>query len=66
MQELFRFDSKAQWVNKAASWYRTSGHPLRRTIAIDAQGRVCTCGVEFSRAETEGTYPIVVYLIDVR
>lgn len=59
---LFQFTSKTHWVNKGASWYRSV--PKHRHITVDSLGRICAHGIDFTRAETEGTYPISVYAID--
>lgn len=59
--ELFRFDSFTQWVNKAQRWFRTCGE--RKHICIDARGRICLSGLEFARARDESSFPIVVYRI---
>lgn len=62
--ELFRFESHQQWVNKARSWYATCGYSSRKLVAIDAAGRIVVSGLEFSRAEAEGTFPVSVHPID--
>jgi hypothetical protein len=62
--EMFRFNSKQQWVNKAQSWFRECGVRRGHYICLDSIGRVCEKGLEFSRAETENTYPIVVYKLN--
>ncbi len=63
-RELFRFESRMTWVNKAGSRYYQCGLSIHDTLAIDAVGRVCRYGVHYSRAEREQTYPIVVYAAD--
>lgn len=63
--EAFRFHSKEHWMAKARDWYWSLGlHAGQNAIAIDAAGRICTCGAHFARAEADGTYPIVVYHVD--
>ena len=63
--EVFRFASESEWVCKAQSWFRNAGLTGRGNhVCIDAAGRICLKGAEFMRAEREGTYPIVVFLID--
>lgn len=59
-QELFKFQSKEQWINKAKSWYATCGVKLEDTIAIDAQGLVARKGAQFMKAQ----YPITVYELE--
>ncbi len=57
--ELLRFTSFIQWVNKASSWlalYRETNY-----ICIDARGRVCRRGEHFMRARDEETFPVIVY-----
>ena len=58
-----RFDSFAQWVNKASSWL--TRHPeytpdslFFRALCLDSLGRPCSCGRDFMRARDEGTFPI--------
>ena len=63
-RELFRFESKIRWVNKAQSWYSNCGVTTRDTLAVDNVGRICTIGAHFSRAEKEGAYPIIVYQVN--
>lgn len=57
--ELLRFTSFAQWVNKASGWLRR----YRETtyICIDARGRVCRRGEHFMRARDDNAFPVVVY-----
>ena len=62
--ELFRFTSHAQWVNKAASWFKHSGAARFGYVCIDAAGRVCTHGKQFGRARDEETFPVIVYAVD--
>lgn len=67
-QELFRFDSNAHWVQKAKGWFDAARaqHHLHRDdyVCIDATGRICRVGGDFIRAEQQGTYPIVAYVVD--
>ena len=63
--EIFRFTSFSQWVNKAASWFR--GAQLRDGygyVCVDAKGRICQVGREFMRARDEDSFPIIVYSIE--
>lgn len=62
--EMFRFNSKQEWINKARSWFKNCGVRQGNYICIDAVGRVCTCGAQFSRAEREETYPIIAYVME--
>ena len=62
--ELFSFASKQEWINKARGWYRTTGYRDREVVTLDAAGRICIGGGDFTRAEEEGTYPIRAYPID--
>ena len=59
--ELFRFSSHSQWVNKAQSWFRGV---RRGYVCIDRKGRICQAGKEFMRARDEDSFPIIVYSID--
>jgi hypothetical protein len=70
-QELFRFETFQQWVNKAPSWYATSGlssckacGDVRHAVAVDAAGRICRNGKQFMRARDDDSFPVVVYLFD--
>jgi hypothetical protein len=63
--ELFRFTSEQEWVNKAQSWFGNCGVRKGDYIAIDEIGRVCTIGGHFMRATTEESYPITVYKLTV-
>jgi hypothetical protein len=70
-QELFRFETFQQWVNKAPSWYATSGlssckacGDVRHAVAVDAAGRICRNGAQFMRARDDGSFPVAVYLFD--
>lgn len=65
----FEFASHQQWVNKAQSWFNQLAFDNRlaaqkRYLSIDAAGRVCMIGRDFSRARDEDTFPVRVYLID--
>jgi hypothetical protein len=66
--EVFRFTSHQEWVNKAQSWFRNrmpiEAQRSRRYLAVDAVGRVCMIGRDFMRARDEGTFPVMVCLID--
>jgi hypothetical protein len=58
---LFEFDSYAQWVNKAASWFDVvRSHDC---ICIDAKGRICTRGLHFITARDEKAFPVKVYYV---
>ena len=57
---IFEFETFTDWVNHAASWFRSVRHP-DAAMCIDAIGRVCKTGREFMRANDEGTFPVKVY-----
>jgi len=59
---LFEFDNHSEWRNKAASWFRKLKVSSDDVICVDSAGRICLCGKQFSRAATEGTFPIKVYM----
>lgn len=59
---LFEFASHAQWASKGGSWFRNSGHTSATSICIDAKGRICSIGSDFSRAEKDGAYPVKVFV----
>ncbi len=64
-EELFSFPDFNSWVNQASRFWRSlwRSHGVRAvdTLCIDAEGRVCTKGVEFMRARDEGSFPVKVY-----
>lgn len=65
----FEFAHFQQWVNKASTWFgalheANSNAAQRRYLCIDAAGRVCMIGRDFSRARDEGKFPVRVHLID--
>jgi hypothetical protein len=66
--KAFSFTSFQQWVDKAQGWFVTRlpkrAREGKRYLCIDAVGRVCLVGADFMRARDEGTFPIVVFLID--
>ena len=55
-RELFRFDSKQQWINKGKSWYANCGVQRGFYITIDAAGHVVHMGQCFMAAEERGLY----------
>jgi len=59
-QKVFEFTSERDWINNASA--RFIQIPNNSAIGVDTEGRICTSGAEFMRAEREGTYPISVYL----
>jgi hypothetical protein len=59
---LFEFSSHGQWVAKAQSWFRNSGHRSDDCICVDALGRIVSCGLHFRRAMEEDAFPVKVYL----
>ena len=63
-RELFRFDSFQQWVNKAQSWFKSSGVPSSQFVCIDATGRICGMGKQFMSARDRNAFPVIVYHID--
>lgn len=62
-EKLFEFSSKQDWVNKGPRIWRIHQATNGRAISIDAKGRICQCGAEFSRAEKDDAYPISVYRV---
>lgn len=63
--ELFRFTSYSQWVNKASSWFR--GVRLRDGygyVCVDSKGRICQIGKHFMRARDDNSFPVVVYSVE--
>jgi hypothetical protein len=62
--ELFRFESKQQWVSNACEWFAERAVSPHDYICVDARGRVVRLGAHFARAERDGAYPVVVYLLE--
>ena len=52
-----RFDTYAQWVNKASSWLGRRG-PHEKAICLDTRNRLCAVGADFMRARDEETFPV--------
>lgn len=61
---LFAFDSWQQWADKAQSWYAQCGAMFCDTVALDARGRICARGSQFTRARDDGAFPVTVYRIN--
>jgi hypothetical protein len=59
--ELFTIPSFELWKYRAKEQFDGCGHHYRRTIAVDARGRVCATGREFMRARDSAAFPIRVY-----
>jgi hypothetical protein len=51
VRELFRFESKQQWINKAQSWFANCGVRRGFYISIDSDGHVMHMGQCFMAAE---------------
>lgn len=56
-RQLFRFESKQHWVNKAQSWYANCGVHKGHYITVDAGGHVMHMGRCFQNA----SYPVTCY-----
>lgn len=65
-RELFRFDSFADWVNKAQSRFATYAAGIHPTqyVCIDATGRICAIGKQFMSARDRNAFPVIVYHIE--
>lgn len=65
IETMFEFSSEQHWINKAKSWYGSIPKYRREDfLAVDAAGRVCTCGGHFMRATRENSYPVTVYRVN--
>ena len=62
--ELFRFNSFADWVNKARLRFKAVGVVASQYVCIDATGRICGMGKQFMSARDRGAFPVVVYHIE--
>lgn len=60
-KQLFSFASFTNWCNTAKRKFRKAGVSSLDTVCVDAKGRLCTSGKEFTRAEREDTFPVTVY-----
>ena len=58
---VFQFRDKQSWINAGPEIWRRNSISNNSGICIDAKGRICERGEHFSRAETDGSYPISVY-----
>jgi len=58
---IFEFTSKEQWINKAQSWFEPYRSLSEKTICLDKNGLVLTCGKDFADAEIIQSYPVKVY-----
>lgn len=65
--ELGRFSSHPQWVSHAARVYSQARNSVRSEdyITLDSAipRRVITRGLQFSNAQSDGTFPAVIYAI---
>jgi hypothetical protein len=52
-----RFDTYAQWVNKAPSWLGRRG-PHEKAVCLDTRNRLCAVGADFMRARDEEAFPV--------
>lgn len=62
-QELFRFESYEQWLEKSYEWMALAGHP-RDYICIDSAERVCRTKEDYDRARDDYNFPVKVYAYD--
>ena len=65
-QEVFRFESFDQWVNKAQSWFPRHGFhktnlQTEKPVCVDAKGRICRIGLDFMEARDEDAFPVTVH-----
>jgi hypothetical protein len=61
-EELFSFRSYDDWCNTAQHRFADAGVGSKDTLCVDANGRVCLKGAEFTRAREEEAFPVRVYL----
>lgn len=62
-EKLFEFSSKQDWINKGPRIWRVHQATDGIAISIDAMGRICQCGADFSRAARDNSYPVTVYRV---
>lgn len=60
-RELFRFDSKQDWVNRGYNRFACCDVDRDYRIAVDAQGHKMHKGLCFSNAEDKRLFPVIVY-----
>ena len=66
-EELGRFESKAQWIDRAPKVYQEAYAKIgsRDIITLDSATprRIMLRGLQFEQAEKDFTYPAVIYAI---
>lgn len=66
-EEVCRFESEQQWINKARSWLGgISGggmryKPQEQVACFDSLGRRCAIGRDFMQATKDDAYPVIAY-----
>ena len=61
-KKLFSFYCFQDWVNTAQRAWRNVSISSEQTICLDQKGRVLKKGLEFMRADKDGSFPVDVYL----
>jgi hypothetical protein len=61
-KKLFSFSTHLDWVNTAQRKFAANGVNSGMVICVDQQGRLLKKGLEFSRADKDGAFPVDVYL----
>jgi hypothetical protein len=62
-EEIAKFQTFSQWVNKASLWL---GHSKRThvLICLDKAGNICQIGEDFMAARDFDLFPVTAYLIE--
>jgi len=65
LAEVGNFDSYGDWVKYAKREFRGLENVKEYRFCLDAKGRLCRRGADFTRARVEKCYPIKIYLMEV-
>lgn len=63
VEMITSFGSFSNWVNKASDRLAGKYDKKERTICIDRNGLVLTCGEDFAKADKDGSFPVIAYRI---
>lgn len=60
-EELFQIPSHGDYIVNAEKRFRHAGKRPESCLCVDAHGRICVNGREFTRARDESTFPVRVF-----
>ena len=61
---LFELESKQQWINRVPQILPEKTRGGEQWIWVDKNGNVFECGLDFTIADKEATYPCKVYRLE--